>query len=60
MSSSQMGIKVDRREEGQNKIQLGEKEICILREKKWRRGELVLMLNELTDSVLFFQLVRLF
>lgn len=23
-------------------------------------GELVLMLNELTDSVLFFQLVRLF
>lgn len=31
MSSSQMGIQVDRREEGQNKIQLGEKEICILR-----------------------------
>lgn len=28
--------------------------------KKWRRGELVLMLNELTDSVFFFQLVRLF
>lgn len=33
MSSSQMGIQVDRREEGQNKIQLGEKEICILRKK---------------------------
>lgn len=37
MSSSQMGIQVDRREEGQNKTQRGEKEICILREKMEER-----------------------